>query len=133
MDIDPTLAGALRAMRRDAPAGTPFQVISGRRSRELQAELYRRYITGRGGLAARPGHSRHEVGQAVDVRDPTGWYHRNASRYGLGFPVRGDYPHMQVTNRALAARVGIRRAPRPAASPANAASGRTPAPPPIEE
>jgi hypothetical protein len=47
-------------------------VTSGFRSRGEQAALYARYLAG-GNLAAAPGTSSHEKGQAVDVTDPAGF------------------------------------------------------------
>jgi hypothetical protein len=47
-------------------------------------------------VAAHPGHSRHQGGNAADIIDPSGWYHQHAKEYGLHFPVRGDYPHAQM-------------------------------------
>jgi hypothetical protein len=43
------------------------QITSGVRSYEEQARLYRAYKSGKGGLAAPPGQSRHEFGRAVDI------------------------------------------------------------------
>ena len=43
------------------------RITSGVRSRAEQARLYADYVSGRGGLAAPPGRSRHEVGRAVDI------------------------------------------------------------------
>jgi LAS superfamily LD-carboxypeptidase LdcB len=43
------------------------RITSGVRSRAKQAQLYADYKAGRGGLAAPPGHSRHEVGAALDI------------------------------------------------------------------
>lgn len=49
--------------------GLRLSIVSGRRSTEQQAELYRRYRLGSSKFpAARPGHSMHERGLAVDVR-----------------------------------------------------------------
>ena len=43
------------------------KVTSAFRSYAQQAAAYARYKSGTGGLAAKPGHSRHEVGEAFDV------------------------------------------------------------------
>jgi hypothetical protein len=43
------------------------RITSAVRSRQQQADAYARYKAGTGGVAAPPGHSRHEVGQAVDI------------------------------------------------------------------
>jgi D-alanyl-D-alanine carboxypeptidase len=97
--VNPELLARMRAAYQAAPsrAREGFAVISGYRTREQQAAAYRRYLTGRGGLAAPPGHSRHERGEALDIRDPTGWFHAHGREYGLHWPVRGDYPHTQMT------------------------------------
>ncbi len=47
-------------------------VTSGLRSREHQAQLYAKYQAGTGPLAARPGHSNHELGQALDIAKTEG-------------------------------------------------------------
>jgi hypothetical protein len=48
--------------------GKSMQVISGFRTGEEQQAAYQRYITGRGGIAAKPGMSNHEWGGAIDVQ-----------------------------------------------------------------
>lgn len=48
------------------------RVTSGYRSTERQAQLYADYKAGRGNLAAPPGSSLHEIGQAVDVAKSAG-------------------------------------------------------------
>ena len=48
------------------------EVTSGFRTYDEQARLYQRYLHG-GPLAAKPGTSSHEFGQAVDVSDPGGF------------------------------------------------------------
>jgi len=59
---------------------------SGFRTNEEQAEIYERSQR-EGFLAAPPGRSRHEGGQAVDIaRGPLlDWLHQNAGRFGLEF------------------------------------------------
>lgn len=53
-------------------AGIGGRVTSGVRSREEQAILYARYKAGTGSLAAPPGHSDHEVGNALDIAKTPG-------------------------------------------------------------
>ncbi|WP_334656729.1 M15 family metallopeptidase [Sphingomonas panaciterrae] len=53
-------------------AGIGGTVTSGLRSRDHQAQLYARYQAGTGPLAARPGHSNHELGQALDIAKSEG-------------------------------------------------------------
>ncbi|MGH9249001.1 MAG: M15 family metallopeptidase, partial [Acidimicrobiales bacterium] len=48
-------------------SGGDCHVISGFRSYARQAELYQRYLNGTGNLAAPPGSSNHETGDAVDM------------------------------------------------------------------
>ena len=43
------------------------RITSGVRSRAEQAQLYADYKAGRGGLAAPPGTSKHEIGAALDI------------------------------------------------------------------
>jgi hypothetical protein len=70
------------------------------RDRATQAEYYRRYQNGTGGLAAKPGNSRHEQGNAVDI--PHGpfldWMHQNGGKYGVSFPYANDTVHAQLAN-----------------------------------
>ncbi|MCJ8505756.1 D-alanyl-D-alanine carboxypeptidase family protein [Kocuria flava] len=71
-------AAALRRMQRAAAAdGAPFTVVSGYRSHAVQASLYQRYVALYGQaqadlISARPGHSEHQTGLAVDIGDPGG-------------------------------------------------------------
>jgi hypothetical protein len=53
-------------------AGIGGTVTSGLRSREHQTQLYANYRAGTGPLAARPGHSNHELGQALDIAKTEG-------------------------------------------------------------
>jgi D-alanyl-D-alanine carboxypeptidase len=99
--LSPELVARYNAMWEAAPpeAKKGAGVISGVRSRELQAQLYQKYLRG-GNIAAPPGRSRHEKGGALDIRDPTGWFHKHAAEYGLHFPVLKrtgrDYPHTEL-------------------------------------
>ena len=81
-------------------AGGRFSVLSGLRTRAEQAVLYQRYLNGTGNLAARPGTSRHETGDAADLvpstaRDTHGAL---ARRFGLHFPVPGEPWHVELIN-----------------------------------
>jgi hypothetical protein len=58
---------SLSMMRRELGVPVFGQVISSYRTRAQQAELYRRYKAGNGNLAAPPGQSNHETGNAVDI------------------------------------------------------------------
>ena len=58
----------IQDLQQDAEdAGIPNVMTSGERSYAEQAELRRRYESGQGGVAARPGESLHERGLAADV------------------------------------------------------------------
>jgi LAS superfamily LD-carboxypeptidase LdcB len=83
--------------------GQTAKIISGYRSTEEQAMLYDRYKRGIGGLAAPPGRSRHERGNAVDIADgPVREALRNGidSKYGiedLYSKIGKDMPHFQLS------------------------------------
>jgi D-alanyl-D-alanine carboxypeptidase len=68
----------LAALRMAADAnGTPIVVVSGYRSYSYQSELFQRRVNQVGEAeasqrTARPGHSEHQLGTAVDVLDPNG-------------------------------------------------------------
>jgi peptidoglycan hydrolase-like protein with peptidoglycan-binding domain len=68
-NIDPVFKGRLAALARDAGQVAAFG--EGFRSIERQAYFYQRYLDGTGALAAKPGHSRHNMGLAVDTQ--SGW------------------------------------------------------------
>lgn len=79
-------------------AGGRYSVISGLRTRAEQERLYNLYRAGRGNLAARPGTSRHETGNAADLapsnaRDVHGAL---ARKYGIHFPVPGEAWHAEL-------------------------------------
>lgn len=80
-------------------AGGRFSVYSGLRTYAEQAALYRRYLNG-GNLAARPGTSNHESGNAADLapsnaRDTHGAL---AAKFGLHFPVPSEAWHIELKN-----------------------------------
>ena len=99
------LAEMARAAQR---AGVPFSVVSAYRSEQDQAQVLAGMERSLGtpaarGLAARPGHSEHQLGTAVDLGEPSGapqwegdwglspqgkWLAGNAWRYGfmLSYP-----------------------------------------------
>jgi hypothetical protein len=88
--LKPEMRARLQAMYRDMPPHLRegFEINEAFRTREYQQELYNR-LHGRAAVAP-PGHSRHEVGEAVDVsdRDRLGserldWIHENVGKYGL--------------------------------------------------
>ena len=99
-NVDAELLARIGAMYEAAPpaAKRDFAITSGFRTYEQQVDIWRRSRGGTLFAAAPPGASRHERGpaQAIDIRDPTGWFHANGKRFGLAWPVRGDYPHTQL-------------------------------------
>lgn len=94
------LAQAIAAAERIT--GQKAKIVSGYRSTAEQSVLYQRYKSGVGGLAAPPGHSRHERGNAVDLADgPTREVLRRIdSQYGiedLYSKIGKDMPHFQLS------------------------------------
>lgn len=76
-------------------------VTSGIRTRAQQAQLYQNYLHG-GNVAAPPGQSNHETGNAVDVTDPQGLnralqaLHVNALKWAVTHGLN-DLPHFSNT------------------------------------
>jgi D-alanyl-D-alanine carboxypeptidase len=59
-------------------AGAPFAILSAYRSEDRQVQVLASLVGSLGtdaalSLSARPGHSEHELGTAVDLTDPPGW------------------------------------------------------------
>jgi LAS superfamily LD-carboxypeptidase LdcB len=82
--------------------GKEIDVKSGFRSREEQEVLYQKYLNGTGNLAAKPGTSNHESGNAADVNvDGTSLANvpgakEIAAKHGIGFPVGGEPWHAEI-------------------------------------
>lgn len=100
--VDASIAGNVQAMiqaaRRD---GVDLKINSAHRSRQQQEVLYQKYLNGTGNLAARPGTSNHESGQAIDFANTRGahaWLARNAGRFGLK-NLPGEPWHYSTTGR----------------------------------
>lgn len=98
--LHPTLRAALEQIARGM--GTPLEVVSGLRTRDEQEHLHREFLAGTGNLAAVPGTSRHESGQAADVyvngvalADVPGGA-AIAAAAGVGFPVPGEAWHAEL-------------------------------------
>lgn len=66
-DLDAELAARLLLTVTDRRLTIPPVIVSGYRTYDEQAELYRLYLDGLGNLAAPPGTSNHEFGLAADV------------------------------------------------------------------
>lgn len=104
LGLSPSLSAGLEGLA--VLMDRPLTVISGRRSRAEQEVLYRRFQDGTGNLAALPGTSRHETGDAADVyvdgvalADVPG-ARALAESLGLGFPVPGEAWHVERMNAA---------------------------------
>ena len=98
---DPEFVARLAAAGEAYTKATGQEPKYGELSRDeaTQAVYYNRYIHGRGGIAARPGASRHQGGAAGDLPDSgfRQWLKAgHQSEFGLHFPVRGDAPHVQA-------------------------------------
>ncbi|TNE50173.1 MAG: hypothetical protein EP343_09590 [Deltaproteobacteria bacterium] len=98
--VEVRTADAFRRMREAAAQdGVNIRINSGFRSNSEQAELYRRYQNGTGNLAARPGHSNHQNGRALDLntRDASvlNWLNRNAARFGFERTVPSEPWHWE--------------------------------------
>lgn len=82
--------------------GEPVSITSGHRSREEQEVLYQKYLNGTGNLAAKPGTSNHESGNAADVKIGGTSLANNAEakkiadELGLHFPVPGEPWHIEI-------------------------------------
>lgn len=106
-ELDASFATNLAAMIQDAPpeirAG--LQLMSGYRSIKRQKELFAA-SDGSGKWVARPGHSQHNFGRAVDLmyngvklskapREVRDWVHANAKKYGMFFPMSWEPWHIE--------------------------------------
>ncbi len=84
--------------------GVPVHITSGFRSREEQERLYQMYLNGTGNLAAKPGTSKHETGNAADCS--IGGVNIGAypgaidamREVGLGLPVGGENWHVEISD-----------------------------------
>lgn len=78
-----------------------IEIVSGWRRHAEQQELYERFLSGTGNLAAVPGTSRHETGMAADVYvDGVALANvegaaEAAARLGMHFPVPGEPWHLE--------------------------------------
>jgi LAS superfamily LD-carboxypeptidase LdcB len=80
-------------------AGIDLWIRSGFRTHAQQRELYQAWREGWGNRAARPGHSLHQSGRALDlhVTDPEvlAWLDGNARRFGFRRTVAGEPWHWE--------------------------------------
>ena len=83
--------------------GKTATITSGVRDREKQERMYNEWVAGgkKGRPVAKPGHSLHETGNAVDV-DTSAANEMDRlgilKKYGLDRPVAGDPVHIQLAN-----------------------------------
>jgi LysM repeat protein len=66
--------------------GVQLRITSGYRSHAEQVHLWNLYQSGKGNIAARPGTSNHESGDAIDFTNTPGawaWLKRNSTRFGF--------------------------------------------------
>jgi zinc D-Ala-D-Ala carboxypeptidase len=110
-EVEVKTARAFLAMQAAAgEAGVELWIRSGFRSHEHQAWLYRAFRQGFGNRAARPGHSNHQSGRALDLRisEPgtLAWLDENARRYGFRRTVRGEPWHWEYVGTAKKKRRG---------------------------
>mgnify|MGYP001599212589 FL=1 len=85
-----------------ASIGIELHVNSGYRTMVQQERLYAAYQAGAGNLAARPGYSNHQAGEAVDISGTEGgtgalywWLEANAARYGWKRTVKSEPWHWE--------------------------------------
>ena len=103
--VNASLASAVQRLIAEAPFR--IGIASGFRTRDQQQALYNRYKAGKGALAAAPGRSNHEHGNAVDLDYPDDpaqrraaaqWVRQNAARFGVHLPVRGEDWHVELVD-----------------------------------
>ena len=108
--LDPDLRGALRQATADAADdGVELLIISGRRSAEEQAQLFREAIAKYGSeeeaarWVARPETSAHVSGDAVDVgpADAAAWLSDHGAAYGLCRIYRNEPWHFELRPDAV--------------------------------
>jgi hypothetical protein len=87
--LNPLFAAQLKALFAAAGGG---KIVSGFRTYAEQAALYAQKGPG---LAAPPGHSKHEVGLAADISGNLPLLHKLAPLFGLGFPMSWEPWHIQ--------------------------------------
>lgn len=98
-DLDAELAARLLATVTDRRLTIPPVIVSGYRTYDEQAQLYRLYVAGLGNLAAPPGTSNHERGLAADVHtENIELVALGDAAYanGLCQPVPGEPWHLQL-------------------------------------
>lgn len=92
--MDPRMASIVQRIIEES--GGRVTVVSGYRTRQEQAALYQKYLNGTGNLAAKPGHSAHEHGLAVDFGGDLDLAAQLAAKYGLINSVPGEPWHFSL-------------------------------------
>lgn len=106
--IKAPFASKVEAMLQDMPPELrkQFSIVSGFRTKEEQERIYEK--NGRNNhVAAPPGHSNHEFGEAIDAgaggshknfgsSEVGKWVHANSEKYGLYFPMAHEPWHMEM-------------------------------------
>lgn len=99
-----------------AGQGHHLRIVSGFRTWAEQERLYACFQSGdcnNGNLAARPGHSRHQSGIAVDVdvrdRDVLAWLRANGPDHGFHETVRGEPWHWEYAGERAATALPVRQ------------------------
>ncbi len=79
--------------------GVNITITSGFRSRAEQERLYAAYKNGTGNLAAKPGTSNHESGDALDLGPPSAyaWLKQNAGQFGFKNKIASEPWHWSLT------------------------------------
>ena len=79
--------------------GVNITITSGFRSRAEQEKLYAAYKNGTGNLAAKPGTSNHESGDALDLGPPSAyaWLKQNAGQFGFKNKIASEPWHWSLT------------------------------------
>jgi hypothetical protein len=100
-NLDPTVKSSFESMAQEyrANGGTkPLSIESARRSTEQQAKLYAANPT----IAAKPGHSLHEQGKALDIDRATAGELESMgllSKYGFARNVKGEPWHLSYVGQ----------------------------------
>lgn len=94
-----TARAFLRMAEAARRSGLTLQLTSGFRTNAQQLDVYRLYVRGRGPLAAKPGHSNHQSGHALDIETHQLrvrlWLRRYAFRYGFRRTVPSERWHWE--------------------------------------
>jgi D-alanyl-D-alanine carboxypeptidase len=102
--VEVRTARAFLAMQAAAAAdGVELWIRSGYRSWEEQEWFYAAWKSGYGNKAAKPGHSNHQAGRALDLDlDLAGsydWLERHARQYGFKRTVAGEPWHWEYVKK----------------------------------